>query len=332
MSGTLPKGWAWAYSEELASPEDGALVIGPFGSDLKTSDYRDTGVPLVFVRDIRAAAFGGEPTKHIDPQKATQLRRHQAEPGDLLITKMGAPPGDTAIYPATRPPGIITADCIRLRPNPTLASTEFLRLAFRVDAVRSQIAERSVGVAQKKLSLERFRHIQVPLAPLAEQRRIADKLEALAAHNRRAKESLDAVPPLLDKLRQSILAAAFRGDLTADWRAKNPDVEPADKLLARVGDNHRSEWEQGERAKLITKGRLTSDNRWRDKYEAPSLPADATLDELPATWRWAPLDLVRAGDAAMVYGSILPGEDVPGGVPYVRPVDIDSSGKIKQAN
>jgi type I restriction enzyme S subunit len=143
--------------------------------------------------------------------------------------------------------------------------------------------------------------------------------------------ALDAVPPLLDKLRQSILAAAFRGDLTADWRAKNPDVEPADKLLARVGDNHKSEWEQGERAKLTAKGRLTSDNRWRDKYEAPTLPTDATLDELPATWRWAPLDLIRAGDAAMVYGIILPGEHVPNGVPYVRPVDIDASGKIKQA-
>jgi hypothetical protein len=67
----------------------------------------------------------------------------------------------------------------------------------------------------------------VALPPRNEQRRIVAKIEALTARSRRAREALDAIPPLLDKLRQSILAAAFRGDLTADWRAQHPDVEPA---------------------------------------------------------------------------------------------------------
>lgn len=40
--------------------------------------------------------------------------------------------------------------------------------------------------------------------------------------------------PLLDQFRQSVLAAAFRGDLTADWRENNPDIEPAIKLLERI--------------------------------------------------------------------------------------------------
>ena len=67
------------------------------------------------------------------------------------------------------------------------------------------------------------------------------KVDELTARSRRAKEALDAVPPLLDQLRQSILAAAFRGDLTADWRAKNPNssplsfVKPADWKEPSVG-------------------------------------------------------------------------------------------------
>jgi len=59
-------------------------------------------------------------------------------------------------------------------------------------------------------------HVCIP--PVNEQRRIVAKLEALLARSRRAKEALDAIPALLEQFRQSVLAAAFRGDLTAKWR------------------------------------------------------------------------------------------------------------------
>jgi len=59
------------------------------------------------------------------------------------------------------------------------------------------------------------------LPPLAEQGRIVARLEKLAAHSRRARIALDDVPELLAHARQSILAAAFRGDLTKKWRKSN---------------------------------------------------------------------------------------------------------------
>jgi type I restriction enzyme, S subunit len=51
---SLPDGWAWASPDQLSSGEKHSLVIGPFGSDLKVSDYRGVGVPLIFVRNIRS--------------------------------------------------------------------------------------------------------------------------------------------------------------------------------------------------------------------------------------------------------------------------------------
>ncbi|QLH38561.1 MAG: hypothetical protein HWD60_05800 [Defluviicoccus sp.] len=74
------------------------------------------------------------------------------------------------------------------------------------------------------------------------------KIEAVLARSARAKEALDAIPALLDRYRQSVLAAAFRGDLTADWRAQHPDVEPASELLERIRRRRRSLHEQGRRA------------------------------------------------------------------------------------
>lgn len=93
---------------------------------------------------------------------------------------------------------------------------------------------------QNTVSQGTLAEVPVRCAPSSEQKRIVAKIEELTARSRRAKEALDAVAPLLDQLRQSILAAAFRGDLTADWRAKNPNVEPADKLIARIRAERRA--------------------------------------------------------------------------------------------
>ncbi len=233
MSDELPEGWHRATLSTLAAPAPNAFTIGPFGSNLKVSDYKDAGVPLVFVRDIRAERFGGEKTKYVSEAKARELSSHAVRPGDLLVTKMGEPPGDTAIYPLDRPLAIITADCIKLSANESLTSSEFLRLCMRSPFVKDRIVEQTVGVAQQKLSLARFREVCVPLPPLPEQHRIIEKVEALLDQVNRAKARLDRVPLILKRFRQAVLAAACSGKLTQDWREAHADtsVEPLLKDL-----------------------------------------------------------------------------------------------------
>ena len=89
------------------------------------------------------------------------------------------------------------------------------------------------GSAQPKLNQKNLNRVPIPLPPVNEQRRIVEKVEALTTRSRKARAALDEIPALLDQFRQSVLAAAFRGDLTADWRAQNPNVEPAEALLER---------------------------------------------------------------------------------------------------
>ncbi len=279
---TEPPGWSETPITDLATSERNALAIGPFGSNLKVEHYRSSGVPLVFVRDIRAESFGGEATKFVDEGKARELRPHSTVPGDLLITKMGDPPGDTAIYPAGRPPAIITADCIKLTPDPQVTTAEFLRYAMRAPTFRKAVLGESQGVAQQKLSLARFAALSLSLPPLNEQRRIVAKLDAIFEQTRAAKARLKRLPALLDKLKRSILAAAFRGDLTKDWRSAHPGVEPATTLLERIRAERRRRWEDGLRTKGKDPKKVT--------YLEPA-PVDASgLPELPGGWAWASLD------------------------------------------
>jgi type I restriction enzyme S subunit len=72
---------------------------------------------------------------------------------------------------------------------------------------------------------EVFWNLEVPLAPLAEQRRIVAKLEKLLGQVDACQQRLEKMPKLLKRFRQSILAAACSGRLTADWREENPAQE-----------------------------------------------------------------------------------------------------------
>lgn len=113
--------------------------------------------------------------------------------------------------------------------------------------------------------------VVVLLPPLAEQRRIVAKIEELTARSRAARAALAEVPTLLEQFRQSVLASAFRGDLTADWRSKHPNTEPASVLLDRIRAERRKQWE----AKYPKK-----------KYVEPDPVDDSDLPELPEGWCW----------------------------------------------
>lgn len=189
-----------AATDLLVTPADvvagdkSALVIGPFGSNLKNSDFTVEGVPLVFVRDIRAADFS-RPRAYVSRSKAEELRAHLVLPGDVLVTKMGDPPGDAAVYTG-QVPAIITADCIRLRPSPRFDAS-YVAHVLRSPGVRRQILSITSGAAQQKVSLERFRTgIRFAAPPLEKQRRIAailDHADALRAKRRRVLAHLDSL-------------------------------------------------------------------------------------------------------------------------------------------
>jgi type I restriction enzyme, S subunit len=82
-------------------------------------------------------------------------------------------------------------------------------------------SQKVTGTTRLKLTQEAMRAIKVPLAPLPEQKRIADKLDALLARVEQCQTHLDRVPALLKAFRQSVLAAATSGRLTEEWREEN---------------------------------------------------------------------------------------------------------------
>ncbi len=148
-------------------------------------------------------------------------------------------------------------------------------------------------VSQASISSKYLNHrLPFIVPPLPEQRRIVAKIEALQSRSRKAREALEAIPPLLEQFRQSVLAAAFRGDLTADWREQHPEVEPASVLLDRIRTERRRKWEESELIKFKAKGKLPKDDSWKVLYVEPEPVDETDLPELPAGWSWASMEIL----------------------------------------
>lgn len=158
--------------------------------------------------------------------------------------------------------------------------------------------------------------VGIPLAPLAEQTRIVEKLEELLSDLDAGVAELKAAQRKLAQYRQSLLKSAVEGALTADWRARNAPRETGAELLQRILRERRARWEQKQLAKFAEQGK-TPPKDWRDKYPEPVAPDTTGLPALPEGWVWATYEQVST---RVTVGHVGPMKQhyVASGVPFLR--------------
>ena len=136
------------------------------------------------------------------------------------------------------------------------------------------------GTTRLKLTQAALNSIPVPIAPLAEQRRIVAEIEKQFTRLDASVAALKRVQANLKRYRASVLNAACEGGLVpteAEFaRADGRDYEPADRLLQRILAERRARWEAQEKR--------------RGKYKEPVAPNTSGLPKLPEEWAWATVD------------------------------------------
>lgn len=173
--GWIPREWEVEPIINLTSNS----VIGPFGSDLVAADYRDSGVPVIFVRDVKPDQLVWKSNVFVSASKAQALAAHEVRAGDVVATKMGFPPCVAAVYPESMPSGIVTADIVRLRPCTDRICPDWMSMFINSSAVAKQVEQITAGVTRPKVTLRDVRNLLIGLPPFKEQERVLDRLTAM---------------------------------------------------------------------------------------------------------------------------------------------------------
>jgi type I restriction enzyme S subunit len=155
---------------------------------------------------------------------------------------------------------------------------EYLFHFIRQESFRRVAEAEMIGsVGQKRVPASFLEETDFPLPPLGEQKRIVAKMEELLARANAARERLARVPAILKRFRQSTLAAACSGRLTADWRENGTSVEVGKDLLDRLLVERESRWSE-------------RNPRRRYKGPEPLQDQDDDLPEIPESWTWTNFD------------------------------------------
>ena len=216
MSETLPQGWAEATISELSSI-DGLMADGDW---IESKDQDPNGdVRLIQLADIGDGHFIDKSNRYLTAKRADELRCTYLSSGDVLIARMPDPLGRACIFPKLDKKSVTAVDvCIWRSGVLQIANPKWLMHSINSPKVRSDLNNLSSGTTRKRVSGGNLKAYKIPLPPLAEQQRIVAKLEALLTRSTNARNELAAIPKLIERYKQAVLAAAFRGDLTADWR------------------------------------------------------------------------------------------------------------------
>lgn len=224
----LPEGWAITSLGEIA-------VWGSGGTPSRSeSSFYGGSIPWIKSGELNSRYV--KSTEESITEAAVSGSSAKIFPaGSVAIAMYGATIGKTAIL------GVDAATnqaCAVGIPVEGLTDTDFLYRLLQNE--KDAFIEKGKGGAQPNISQAVIKAHEVSLPPLAEQTRIAAKLDELLAQVDTLKARIDGIPALLKRFRQSVLAAAVSGRLTEEWRIariKSGEVDAPDAInLKKLSD------------------------------------------------------------------------------------------------
>ena len=202
MENNLPKGWREALLENVADARMGETILA--------KDLTKSGIP------VYSAGQDNAPWGFLEKPKKIHSK------GTIVVSARGS-----IGFP-------------KIPDNDHFASTQTtIALKLRDENLTSFCClwlktinwdELTKGGAIPMLTVGDINKLVMPLPPEKERERILSKLKALLPKVKDAQSRLDKIPTILGRFRQSVFAAAFSGELTKEWRAKNSSYIANDDL------------------------------------------------------------------------------------------------------
>ena len=285
----IPSSWAWTKLGTIALQ----IQYGYTAS----ADPGATEIRMLRITDIQnnRVDWPSVPGCQIDQG---EVEKYLLSLNDILIARTGGTIGKSFIVPDAPVKSVFASYLIRITPPRSMVA-RYLKTFLESPLYWMQLREMSAGTGQPNVNGQALGRLEIPLPPLAEQKRIVAKVDELMAlcdrleaqqnerdtqHTALARASLarfaDAPTPVnLDflfhnsytitstDLRKTILTLAVQGKLVP----QDPNEEPARELLKRIAD-HKTE--------LAKAGKL------RGATTVAPMADDEGECDLPLSWVW----------------------------------------------
>ncbi|EDW1640826.1 restriction endonuclease subunit S [Citrobacter werkmanii] len=207
--GKLPEGWVTTHLSEICSKPQ-------YGYTTKSSSMGD--VKFLRTTDITKGAVDWSSVPYC-MDAPEDVSKYQLQDRDIVISRAGSVGFSFLVQ---NPPSQVVFASYLIRFKPVNYFSEYyLKRFLESSDYWNQLSLMSAGNAVQNVNAQKLSTLTVPIAPIAEQKIIAEKLDTLLAQVDSTKTRLEQIPQILKRFRQAVLATAVNGDLTAEWRMNN---------------------------------------------------------------------------------------------------------------
>lgn len=208
----LPDGWERCTVNDLRAIGKWTCIGGPFGSNLTSSDYRISGVPVIRGSNLSTndCFVSEDDFVYVSSIKAIELVQNTAYPGDIIFTQRGTLGQVGMLRKKFRYDRyIISQSQMKLTPNDELVDPIWLVSFFQAPMAQRVIENRTLSTGVPHINLGILREFPVNLPPISEQQRYsALHMKVMKAH----KKQLDTLESSCN-LFSSLVQRAFKGEL-----------------------------------------------------------------------------------------------------------------------
>jgi len=198
---------------DLRTAQLGSLATkfsdGPFGSNLKSSHYTESGVPVIRLQNIGVGEYKSTACTFVSEAHYSGLRKHDCRPGDVLIGTLGEPNIRACIQPTSLPLALNKADCVQMRVDESQVHAEYVVGLLNSPGTLAPANSLILGQTRARVSMGRLRTLVVPVPSIDEQRRYAARIQEIAS----LREIALGASRCDDQLSASLQSRAFKGEL-----------------------------------------------------------------------------------------------------------------------
>lgn len=204
--GELPEGWKWVKINEIAKIKGGKRLPPKHQYSTEPTDFI-----YIMAGNLKDGTVRNKPT-FIKEETYNALANYKVTGGEVYITIVGACIGDAGIVPDNIGKSILTENAAKII---ELKETynRYLALWINSTICQANIKSKILSATLGKLALNRIGTLEVPLAPITEQKKIVQEIESRLSVADKMEESITQSLQQAEALKQSILKKAFEGRL-----------------------------------------------------------------------------------------------------------------------
>ncbi|WP_281184759.1 restriction endonuclease subunit S [Trichlorobacter lovleyi] len=327
----LPKGWEWVSLGNVSE------VNGGFA--FKSSKYSNDGMRVVRISDFDEKGFKND--KVVRYPFSDDLKNFKLEPQNILMAMTGGTVGKSLLVKELPEPMVVNQRVATIRILPGVVP-EYLNSLIQTNLIQNVIRN-AKNSTNDNISMADITGFHVPLAPLAEQRRIVAKIDELMARcdelkklrNQREQKRLDVHKAALN----SLLSASETNSCASSWSFITRNFSELYSVKENVAELRKAILQLAVMGKLVPqdpndqpatellkeieadKKRLVKEGKIKAAKPLPPIKPEEVPYQLPNGWEW-----VRLGELGISQTGTTPPskdrENFGNFIPFVGPGDI----------